>query len=91
MNRKSVCLGIFCFLFAATRVSSVAVIDNKSNFTLYFGVFISQESEFDFSGFIPPLELGIETINKHSTVLKGLDEKDYFIEYEETNAKVRSA
>ena len=61
---------------------------------LYFGVFISQDSDFDFSGFIPPLELGVNTINDDRTVLKGLvnEMPDYFIEYEPiTNAKVSEA
>ena len=64
--------------------------ENQS--TLYLGVFISQESDFDFSGFIPPLELGVMTINDNETLLKGLNEMDYFIEYEPiTNAKVSAA
>ena len=56
---------------------------------LYFGVFISQESDFDFSGFIPPLELGVEKINDNETTLKGVNGMNYSIEYEPiTNAKV---
>ena len=47
---------------------------------LHFGVVISQEADFDFSGFKPPLELGVETIN-NSTYLKGVNDKNYFIEY----------
>ena len=68
-----------CFLFGITTLSSGV---NRSN--LYFGVFISQRVRFDFSGFIPPLELGVETIN-NSTYLK-----DYFINYLPiANAKVK--
>ena len=67
-------------------VSSSGQSENQS---LYFGVFISQESDFDFSGFIPPLQLGVEKINNNQTVLKGLNGMNYFIEYEPiTNAKV---
>ena len=59
-----------CFLFGVTTLSTGV---NRTD--LYFGVFISQRVGFDFSGFIPPLELGVETIN-NSTCLK-----DYFINY----------
>ena len=62
--------------------------DKKTVTDLYFGVFISQESSFDFSGFRPPLELGVGTINNHSTTLKGLNERDYFIKYVISNGKV---
>lgn len=47
---------------------------NRSN--LYFGVFISQDSDFDFSGFIPPLEWGVKTIHNNTSILG-----NYFIEY----------
>lgn len=68
-----------CFLFGVTTISSGA---NRSD--LYFGVFISQRVGFDFSGFIPTLELGVETIN-NSTYLK-----DYFINYRPiANGKVK--
>ena len=92
--KRSACLSMLYFLFEATCTlvssSGAEVTYNKS--TLYFGVFISQESDFDFSGFIPPLELGVKTINDNSTVLKGLNEKNYSIEYEPiTNGKVSSA
>ena len=80
-------LRILCFLFGliASTASSDALDDNS---TLYFGVFISQESDFDFSGFRPPLELGVKTINENDTVLKRLNEMNYYIRYELTNAKV---
>ena len=85
---------LLCLLFGTTAESwpdsgewsgddkQVTVTD------LYFGVFISQESAFDFSGFRPPLELGVDTINNHSTILKGLNERDYFIKYVTSNGKV---
>ena len=73
-------------------VGSSSGQESENQSTLYFGVFISQESDFDFSGFIPPLELGVMTINENQTILKGLNEMDYFIEYEPiTNAKVSAA
>ena len=60
-----------------------------NNTTLNFGVFISlAPAEFDFSGFKPPLELGVKTINDSQTVLKGLNGMNYYIQYELTNAKV---
>ena len=90
MYRKPVYLRRFLlsFLFGVAIVSSLDTT-HKSN--LYFGVFISRESEFDFSGFIPPLELGVKTINDNDTVLKGLNEKNYYIKYVITNAEVRYA
>ena len=91
MVRASACLGILCFLFGISLIPSSGVLHDNStqNSTLYFGVFISRESDFDFSGFIPPLELGVRTINDSETVLKGLNEMNYYIQYELTNAKVR--
>ena len=60
-------------------LSSSAQPENRS---LYFGVFISRETDFDFSGFIPPLELGVRTINDSQTVLKSVNgDMNYFIEY----------
>ena len=82
-------LGILCFLSGVgTVVSSSGQPENQS---LYFGVFISQETNFDFSGFIPHLELGVKGINESQTVLKGLNGGiNYFIEYEPiADAKVR--
>ena len=89
MVRASAYLGILCFLFGTSLIPSSSG-DNSTaqNSTLYFGVFISRESDFDFSGFIPPLELGVQTINNNETVLKGLNEMNYYIQYELTNAKV---
>lgn len=83
----------FCFIFGVTvsdESSGDAEQTAKSNGGLYFGVFISQESAFDFSGFIPPLELGVDTINNHSTILKGLNQMNYFIDYVVSNGKVRT-
>lgn len=82
-------LHYFLLVYVVTVVSSLGVT-TTSNSSLYFGVFISQESEFDFSGFIPPLELGVKTVNSHPNVLKGVDGKNYVIEYFPiVNAKVR--
>ena len=90
--------GILLFLLFGTTVESRPESDGASEWSgngkqvtvtdLYFGVFISQESAFDFSGFRPPLELGVDTINNHSTTLKGLNERDYFIKYVTSNGKV---
>ena len=85
MKRELVCFGLLRFFFVNVVVSIVmpgGVTAEKSN--LYFGVFISQESDFDFSGFIPPLEWGVDTINNDTSILE-----DYCIEYEPiTNGKV---
>ena len=67
--------------------ASATALPANNTATLNFGVFISQ-AQFDFSGFIPPLELGIRTINDNQTVLKGLNGMNYFIQYEHTNAMV---
>ena len=96
MNRKSrsLYLKVLFYLVEVAVMSSRVRVDslaNNSNVTLYFGVFISQESDFDFSGFIPPLELGVMTINDNQTILKGLNGMNYYIEYEPiANGKVRS-
>ena len=86
MNREPTCLGWLCYLFGLIVAASSGVTNNSN---LHFGVFISQESDFDFSGFIPPLELGVDTINNHTNVLKGLNERNYHIEFKPiTNGKV---
>ena len=69
-----------------SSLSASATEVPPNNTTLYFGVFISR-AQFDFSGFIPPLELGVETIN-NSKVLKDINGMNYFIQYELTNAMV---
>ena len=82
MKREPVCFRLLCFFFWIFIVSSV--IPGVAADNLYFGVFISQDSDFDFSGFIPPLQLGVDTINNNTNILG-----NYFIEYEPiANAKV---
>ena len=71
-------------MISSLSASATAVPPN--NTTLYFGVFITL-GQFDFSGFIPPLELGVKTIND-SKVLKDINGMNYFIQYELTNAMV---
>lgn len=75
------------FLFEATAALSSGDGEQTNKVDLFFGVFISQESAFDFSGFIPPLELGVDTINNDSTILKELGGMDYFIKYAVSNGK----
>ena len=91
MNKKQVSSGIIYLLFGVLFTVSSSpgdAVEQQEN--LYFGVFISQDSAFDFSGFIPPLELGVETINNHTTVLKRLNGRNYNISYPKiSNAKVR--
>ena len=93
-QRLGILEGILLSLLFATTMESWPESDEwsgddkKAVTDLYFGVFISQESAFDFSGFRPPLELGVGTINNHSTTLKGLNERDYFIKYVISNGKV---
>ena len=67
-------------------LSASATALPANNTTLNFGVFISR-AQFDFSGFIPPLELGVQKINENQ-ILKGLNGMNYFIQYELTNAMV---
>ena len=81
MNTRLAYLKILYFLFVVDMVVSSS--DLPGNRSLYFGVFISQETDFDFSGFIPPLEWGAKTINDNQTILKGVNgDMNYFIEYE---------
>ena len=40
----------------------------KAKETLHLGVLISQEGEFDFTGFIPALNLALETIENDTTL-----------------------
>ena len=40
----------------------------KAKETLYLGVLISQEGEFDFTGFIPAMNLALETIENDTTL-----------------------
>jgi len=79
MNRLSVYLGTLYFFFGVTSAQN----NNSQLNNLYFGVFISQDTAFDFSGFIPPLELGVSTINNSTRVLD-----DYFIQYVISNGRV---
>ena len=90
MKRNSLYLEILLCLVEVAVMSSRVRAEN-SNVTLYLGVFVSQVSDFDFSGFIPPLELGVMTINKNQTILKGLNGMNYYIEYKPiANGEVRS-
>lgn len=58
---------------------------------LYFGVFVSlNPTANNFSSFIPPLELGVQTINNHTTVLKRLNGRNYNVNYKISDAKVRA-
>lgn len=41
---------------------------NAKKETLRLGVLISQEGEFDFTGFIPAMNLALETINNDATL-----------------------
>ena len=91
MDARIVSLVILHFLLGMDVVISTSSGDNPA-YTLYFGVFISQGSDFDFSGFIPPLELGVMTINNDQTVLKGLNGMDYSIVYKPiADSKVRTS
>ena len=40
----------------------------KAKETLHLGVLISQEGEFDFTGFIPAMNLALETIENDTTL-----------------------
>ena len=72
---------LYCLL-GVDKVVSESSGDHPLSSPLYFGVFLSQGTNFDFSGVIPPLELGVRTINDDQTILKGLNGMNYLIEYE---------
>ena len=55
---------------------------------LYFGVFLSLHPKNNFSSYIPPLELGVQTVNNGTNILKRLNGKNYTINYRISNAKV---
>ena len=57
---------------------------NKSE-TLYVQVIVSQESDFDFSGYIPAINLALDRINCNCSLLP-----DYNLKYTEIiNSKVQ--
>ena len=58
MTIKAVSIFIFLFLIEV----------NGKEQTLNLGVLISQEGDFDFTGFIPAMNLALETIENDTTL-----------------------
>ena len=57
-------------LIIVTTISVVLLFLDKVNAkeTLRLGVLISQEGDFDFTGFIPAMNLALETIENDTTL-----------------------
>ena len=53
---------------AIISVVSLFAIETNAKETLRLGVLISQEGEFDFTGFIPAMNLALETIENDTTL-----------------------
>ena len=89
MNRERVqYFSLLYLLFGVFVISSLPGGAVAQSTNLYYGVFITLNRVTNFSSFIPALELGVKTINNHSTVLKRLNGRDYNISYEISNARV---
>jgi len=61
------------------------------NHTLYLGVFLSMDvvnTSQDTVGFLPALDLAIETINNHPEVLKNLGGVSYTLDVVKNDSKV---
>ena len=64
---------------------------NVSNHTLYLGVFVSMNSSvFSTVGFLPALDLAIETVNDHTEVLKNLNGVSYRLDKVLNDSQVSS-
>ena len=50
-------------------MSTSVLTDSGGKETLSLGVFVSQDSALDFTGFLVALDLAIDTINKNSSFL----------------------
>ncbi|XP_065899508.1 gamma-aminobutyric acid type B receptor subunit 2-like isoform X2 [Dysidea avara] len=57
------------FLLTITCMSTSVLTDSGGKETLSLGVFVSQDSALDFTGFLVALDLAIDTINKNSSFL----------------------
>ena len=80
------------FLLLTTGASQNSTQNDSSvEPVLRFGVFISQNStnSFEYAGFIPALEIGVETVNNNLSVLTREDGKKYQITYNISDAMVR--
>ncbi|XP_065899544.1 gamma-aminobutyric acid type B receptor subunit 2-like isoform X2 [Dysidea avara] len=68
--------------------------NETSNHTLYLGVFLSMDTEDpsqESIGFLPALDLAIETVNNHSEVLKNLDGVSYTLEVVKSDSKCEAS
>ena len=66
----------------------------ETNHTLYLGVFLSIDTadpSQTSKGFLPALDLAIETINNHSEVLKNLNGVSYTLDVIRNDSKVALA
>ena len=55
-------------LITTVSVVLLSLVTVKAKETLHLGVLISQEGEFDFTGFIPAMNLALETIENDTTL-----------------------
>ena len=55
-------------LITTVSVVSLFLVAVKAKEALHLGVLISQEGEFDFTGFIPAMNLALETIENDTTL-----------------------
>lgn len=73
MKYFSLLLFVACaFLFVPSQQQDV------DNYTLHLGVFLSiNSSVLSTVGFLPALEIAVETVNNHTEVLKNLNGTSY--------------
>ena len=84
---KSLAILIVCANLLVV-VSSQGSTDNN---TLYLGVFLSMDPDDpsqESIGFLPALDLAIETINNHSEVLKNLGGVSYTLDVVKSDSMV---
>ena len=75
----SIMMKCFSLLLLIVHASLfVSSQQNASNHTLYLGVFLSMNSSVrSTTGFLPALDIAIETVNNHTEVLKNLNGTSY--------------
>lgn len=69
---------LLMLIVSASPFVSCQQQDANSSYTLYLGVFLSVNStEFSTVGFLPALDIAVETVNNHPEILKNLNGTSY--------------
>ena len=71
---------LLMLIVSASLFVSCQQQDANNSYTLHLGVFLSVNStEFSTIGFLPALDIAIETVNNHSEILKNLNGTSYYL------------